>query len=283
MTTAGRALCLIYAILGIPMCLLILADFGQLLTRGVQKLCYLTWRRTRKKILGQIIARWCVKKSIRERKMTVNDFQRVAKVILATGEVKKITVASNTRFAQVVRQKMAVKSDGAEASGETPAAQPASPPAALPAQSRTRPSIRAIAKMIKHNKQTQVQPTHKITEVKFKEKDFDPPPILTIFLMLIYILLGGLMYMSWETWTYLESLYFISITMTTIGFGDFMPAHQKYFLASSVYVFIGLTLVSMVINSLIVYGQKGVDEIERILDLDDDSDDDEDDEANTKA
>ena len=34
----------------------------------------------------------------------------------------------------------------------------------------------------------------------------------------------------------------------TVGFGDIVPEHPKFFMASSVYIFFGLSLVSMVIN-----------------------------------
>ena len=33
-----------------------------------------------------------------------------------------------------------------------------------------------------------------------------------------------------------------------MGFGDIVPEHPKFFMASSVYIFFGLSLVSMVIN-----------------------------------
>ena len=59
------------------------------------------------------------------------------------------------------------------------------------------------------------------------------------------------MYTCWEDWGYLDSFYFVFISISTIGFGDFTPAHTKYFIVTSVYVFIGLSLVSMCINVLI--------------------------------
>ena len=38
-----------------------------------------------------------------------------------------------------------------------------------------------------------------------------------------YILLGATIFSHWEGWTFLEGAYFSFITLTTIGFGDFVP------------------------------------------------------------
>ena len=78
--------------------------------------------------------------------------------------------------------------------------------------------------------------------------EFNLPPIIAILITVIYILLGAALYCQWEDWTYLEAFYFIFISISTIGFGDVLPEHPKYFLASSIYVLVGLSLVAMVIN-----------------------------------
>ena len=38
-----------------------------------------------------------------------------------------------------------------------------------------------------------------------------------------YILLGATIFSTWENWSFLEGAYFSFITLTTIGFGDFVP------------------------------------------------------------
>lgn len=80
------------------------------------------------------------------------------------------------------------------------------------------------------------------------DDEFNLPPIIAILLTVIYIFGGGLMYMQWEDWSYLEAFYFIFISVSTIGFGDVLPAHKKYFLVSFIYQLFGLALVAMVIN-----------------------------------
>ena len=34
---------------------------------------------------------------------------------------------------------------------------------------------------------------------------------------------GAIIFSNWEKWTFLEGFYFSFITLTTIGFGDFVP------------------------------------------------------------
>jgi len=88
-------------------------------------------------------------------------------------------------------------------------------------------------------------------ELEHDDTDDNLPVILPVVILIVYIFLGGLMYTCWEDWGYLDSFYFVFISISTIGFGDFTPAHTKYFIVTSVYVFIGLSLVSMCINVLI--------------------------------
>lgn len=82
---------------------------------------------------------------------------------------------------------------------------------------------------------------------------FNVPITIAILILLVYILLGATMYSFWEDWDFIEAIYFVFISISTIGFGDVLPAHQKFFVVSSVYMFIGLSLVSMCINVAIEF------------------------------
>lgn len=41
--------------------------------------------------------------------------------------------------------------------------------------------------------------------------------------MVLYLLVGCVMFAEWEGWNYLDSIYFCVISLTKIGFGDFVP------------------------------------------------------------
>lgn len=52
-----------------------------------------------------------------------------------------------------------------------------------------------------------------------------PVPIwLCVFLVVSYIIAGAFLFNSWENWELLDAAYFCFITLTTIGFGDLVPA-----------------------------------------------------------
>lgn len=85
------------------------------------------------------------------------------------------------------------------------------------------------------------------------DDEFNVPISVAMVILLVYILLGALMYSLWEDWGFIEAIYFVFISLSTIGFGDILPAHQKFFVVSSVYMFVGLSLVSMCINVAIEF------------------------------
>ncbi len=156
-TNEGRIATMLYATIGIPLCLIVLADLGKLFTRGT-------------KFLWSFIRRFYY-----------------------TGRCKRIIT----------------NPDGSTETKEVPTNDP----------------------------------------VFVVDDEFNLPVIVAIFITIAYILLGSVMYPQWEdNWSWFDSFYFIFISISTIGFGDVLPDHPRYFLLSSIYVLIGLALVSMVIN-----------------------------------
>jgi len=52
---------------------------------------------------------------------------------------------------------------------------------------------------------------------------FDPSARTFLIYIFINILLGATIYHWLEGWSWLDSFYFVVITLTTIGYGDFTP------------------------------------------------------------
>uniref|UniRef100_A0A915I588 Potassium channel domain-containing protein n=1 Tax=Romanomermis culicivorax TaxID=13658 RepID=A0A915I588_ROMCU len=63
------------------------------------------------------------------------------------------------------------------------------------------------------------------------EPDEPVPASWVLAIILIYVLLGTFLLPLFEPWSYFESLYFSLITITTIGYGDYMTGfdieHEK--------------------------------------------------------
>ena len=67
----------------------------------------------------------------------------------------------------------------------------------------------------------------------------------------IVILFGGaLFYHIIEGWTYLDSVYFSAITLTTIGYGDFSPQTDAGKIFTILYIGIGVGLILTFVNTV---------------------------------
>lgn len=87
-----------------------------------------------------------------------------------------------------------------------------------------------------------------------------PVPIwLCVLLVISYIIAGGFLFNYWEGWPIYDSAYFCFITLTTIGFGDLVPANKvsqtRYgydgtisIALCSLYLLFGIALLAMSFN-----------------------------------
>ncbi|KOC68896.1 TWiK family of potassium channels protein 7 [Habropoda laboriosa] len=72
-----------------------------------------------------------------------------------------------------------------------------------------------------------------------------------IGLLFLYLACGAGMFMLWEDdWDFFDGFYFCFVTMTTIGFGDLVPTAKKpkYMLLCTLYILVGLALMSTIIE-----------------------------------
>lgn len=80
------------------------------------------------------------------------------------------------------------------------------------------------------------------------DDEFNLPVSLAVLLLVGYMMLGAFIFTLWEEWSFFESFYFVFISMSTIGFGDYVPDHPMYMMATFIYLLFGLALTSMCIN-----------------------------------
>ena len=81
------------------------------------------------------------------------------------------------------------------------------------------------------------------------------PLLVTVFVIPLYLTLGAILFNIWEEWGFLNSFYFCFITLTTIGFGDFVPgssltvsAAKEKLISAALYILLGLVLIAMCFN-----------------------------------
>lgn len=178
-TDVGRVVTIIYSLIGIPLCLIVLADLGKLFTRAIKWV----WAFVRRFYYTR---RW------------------------SRAGAKKVTEEKAEKAKQAAATKQSMKQSEASRAQQLPIEPPI--------------------------------PTFVVDD------EFNLPVSVAIIITFVYILLGALVYCQWEQWSYLEAFYFVFISVSTIGFGDVLPDHPKYFLLSSLYVLVGLSLVAMVLN-----------------------------------
>ncbi|XP_002007624.2 zinc finger CCCH domain-containing protein 13 [Drosophila mojavensis] len=115
-------------------------------------------------------------------------------------------------------------------------------------------------------------------------KDRPVPIWLCVFLVVSYILGGAALFNAWETWSFLDSAYFCFITLTTIGFGDFVPdkgvkdESQQSIAYCSLYLLFGIALLAMSFNLVQEEFIANVKEVARRLGILKDDDDEQEDE-----
>ena len=95
------------------------------------------------------------------------------------------------------------------------------------------------------------------TKVKDSRKErIRVPLFVSLMIIAAYIFGGALLFSMWEDWDYLVGSYFCFITLSTIGFGDFVPgsiAHTDYssnqkLIICCFYLMFGLSIIAMCFN-----------------------------------
>ncbi|XP_052227302.1 TWiK family of potassium channels protein 18-like isoform X2 [Dreissena polymorpha] len=210
-TDFGRLLTIVYASIGIPLALLLLAELGKRFTVFLKYL----WAFVRRFYYTGYCRR--VRETLHQKYIVSEDAKHDA-----------VNAEDENRVAV----------DGEDANRT-----------AVPADKEARAkSVESVK-----NEESRSRSGSKVVYGYEVDDAFNLPIIVAIGILVVYIMLGAIMYTLWEEWTFIEAFYFVFVSLATIGFGDIFPAHQKFFIISSVYMFVGLSLVSMCINVAIEF------------------------------
>ncbi len=79
-----------------------------------------------------------------------------------------------------------------------------------------------------------------------KDDEYRDLLITTLFILI----LGTFVYHYLEGWSYIDSLYFSIVTLTTIGYGDFSPQTDEGKLFTILYIVIGIGMILSFINTV---------------------------------
>lgn len=201
-TDTGRAITIVYAIFGIPMFLIILADFGKLFTRGI-------------KFLWAFVRRLYYTGSCRKvrRTVPVQEVMKGMQLVYDLAKLRRPSQMNPEEIDEMQKQQIQQPQTVLNVDANTPGT----------------PGTPALSAYI-------------------VDDEFNLPISVAIVILLAYIFIGATLYSLWESWNFFESFYFVFISMSTIGFGDYVPKHPIYMMGSIVYLVFGLALTSMCIN-----------------------------------
>ena len=90
-------------------------------------------------------------------------------------------------------------------------------------------------------------------------------PVTSCLIVLFgYILVGTLLFSTWEGWSFLDGAYFCFISLMTVGFGDFVPGNSYIYnveedvtnkneakaklVFGTVYILLGMAIIAMCLN-----------------------------------
>ncbi|XP_077977672.1 potassium channel subfamily K member 18-like [Glandiceps talaboti] len=227
-TTLGKILCSIYAIFGIPIFLVFLAKASTVIAQCLRNIYKTIIIKRRKRRSTKLSAELIIVTDIRE---NVNDDEIHKYGAKGHGSLpEKSELVGDTRdlseAAEVAERQLQITSDN---------------------ESHT-PEVEG------GNQKTFNLETRVVDLDRCIEDDELRVPIYVIFLIVIfYICASAVLFWKIEGWTYIDSVYFCTITYTTVGFGDISPSYDKrYGLSKQIlyttFVFTGLILTSTCIN-----------------------------------
>ncbi|XP_070582314.1 TWiK family of potassium channels protein 18-like [Ptychodera flava] len=199
-TTAGRIVCMLYAIIGIPLLLLVLSIIGNKLADPCRVVCLLLLCRNVKRRVQAVIPM----------SDTNTSFGHVSSLVNSIHEVKK---PHFSHFGELYFD----KSTQTDESGED-------------------------------NQRTRQNPGANGCDSNSSGEG--ATIIMVTILLLLYLAAGSLMYSFKNGWSFVDSLYFVFVTLSTIGFGDIIPKHRDdgsmQFTAALafLYTFVGLAIMS---------------------------------------
>jgi len=89
--------------------------------------------------------------------------------------------------------------------------------------------------------------------------------ILTaLFILIVLIFFGTWFFSIQENWSYVDSFYFTVMTITSVGYGDFVPTHDISKIATAIFAMFSIPIVVFVLGVIAkTYFERRISSIER--------------------
>lgn len=216
-TMPGKVMCVLYAMVGIPLMLLVITDVGDIMARlfskGYHHLHKLLELLRRKRAMADGMYTF-------SHEVVVREPLDIKQVIRTQASVKRRSVKLfNNR--EIFEQLIAREKLGRSA--------PLLRSRSCPELNRSVPGGSTLWDGIGDDMDR-----------------LNVPLLLILLVVFAYIFLGGLVLRLWEDQlTLFDSFYFCFITLTTIGFGDIVPLHPNFFMLTFIFIISGMAIMSM--------------------------------------
>ncbi|XP_028367028.1 potassium channel subfamily K member 18 [Phyllostomus discolor] len=225
-TRLGKYVCMLYALFGIPLMVLVLTDTGDILAT----LLSTAYNRLRKlPFLCPRLPTWCSRLPSRRRRAAKPAGQTVPRIIIDAPEPQdpspRCPSASSSSNVELLERLLA-----REKRNTLP------PPPRAVERSTSCPELASGA--------LSFSVISNLDQVGRQVEKLDVPLPLIALIVFAYIACAAAVLPAWEEHLDFEdAFYFCFVTLTTIGFGDIALQHPHFFLFFSLYIIVGMEIV----------------------------------------
>ncbi|XP_056333283.1 potassium channel subfamily K member 18 [Danio aesculapii] len=234
LTSEGKVACVLYAMAGIPLMLLVISDVGDLLAVLLSK-AY-----TR---LNLFFRRWIGHRSWRlQSHEKTSALQQVQADTDGTYKFNQdVVVLETTNIQQVIQTRSSIRRGSFQLRNNKE----------IFDRIIVRESFRMKGTLTKSCSCPELDrmPTPKdelFNDIGQEMEHLDVPLLVILLMVFAYMVICSQILKCWEKqMDHSDAFYFTFITLTTIGFGDIVPEHPKFFMVTFLFIITGMAIMSM--------------------------------------